>query len=1248
MIIYQHSFSAFEANYAFLPTVRSVAEIKSMFSTRATYLRASAMLYEGGSFKMKATKFQRIAALVLAFLCVFGGMTFAASAKEVDSEESTLANIKELLNAISYNEYVQLEEYAKAKPADKQVSIIGKDGVFFSDAGNEISAEGNKYEHTGDAQKDKDGNKDFDMQKPGIFVDKTAANKQGLYIPDTGKVEWSVSGITKPAKYNMYIEYYPFNNKSADVERIFLINGKVPFAEARYISMSKYWTTPYPDATLKITSKMDSNAILNEAKTAGFTTARIEPRIEGKKTVNYLVCEYPKVWTAANTAFVDKYDLRFFTADIDNNEIRESLSTTPEWSTYIFKDGNGFIQEPFSIVIGPDDDGNVTLTLEGVNEPVVISEIKLVPAAKYDTYEEYLTKNGYKTAPQGTGKVKIEAEYFSGVSDQTVYPLADTTSAVTSPVATNKTYLNTIGGEKWQNVGQWVEYDFSVSESGMYSFATRYKQNVLEGMSTSRVLYIYSGDGVKKGDKGYYNGIPFEEATRLKFNYNDNWQTSYLSDGTTNFEFYFEKDVQYTIRLEVSLGAMGGIVSRVQEVLDAINNDYLDILKVTGTSPDEFKDYNFYRTLPNTMGDMYEQYEEIAGTENPDSIIATILKDSTKSSMTATLENVATLLHDMSTDEDEVAKNLTQLKTYIGSLGTWLGDAKTQPLMLDYITVQNKSEKLPRANANFFASLWHEVTGFFQSFLRNYDRMGALTESENSEQENVEVWLAYGRDQSQVIRNLINNDFTKNTGVTVNLKLVAGGTLLPSILAGKGPDVYLGLGSGDVINYAIRGALAPVETMEGFEEAKSDFNRAAMMVLEIECAGSKTKDENGNHDNCHPTAIDYVPHCYGLPETQSFPMMFVREDILADLNIEIPKTWDDVKKTIPILQANNMEIAMSSDSNIFIYQMGGELFADDGMRINLDSNKSLVAFETMCEMFTMYSFPYQYDFANRFRTGEMPIGFADYTGTYNQLKVFATEIEGLWSFYPLPGIADEDGNINNESVSGVSAVVLISYDRNNAKAQEKANNAWKFMKWYVGADCQINYSNEMVAILGPSAKHATANREALESLPWTRQEYLRIDEQFNHLAAIPNYPGAYIIGRYTKFAFLDAYNDNYNPVESLLGYIDYINEEITRKRDEFGLETLDKEKKQTTLAVKRMQEAEEELIKAQSDPRYLSTYQEDVNAALGEIKNYTTEDYAELKAIAERLTKHNPELFGPAAEKLQAAADRLREYEEYK
>ncbi|MBQ9802369.1 MAG: hypothetical protein IJW51_04795, partial [Clostridia bacterium] len=182
--------------------------------------------------------------------------------------------------------------------------------------------------------------------------------------------------------------------------------------------------------------------------------------------------------------------------------------------------------------------------------------------------------------------------------------------------------------------------------------------------------------------------------------------------------------------------------------------------------------------------------------------------------------------------------------------------------------------------------------------------------------------------------------------------------------------------------------------------------------------------------------------------------------------------------------------------------------------------------------------------------GEMPIGFAGYTGTYNQLTVFATEIKGLWEFYPMPGIVDENGNINNVSVSSVSAIVMM----NGCENQEAS---WEFMKWHAGKDCQVKYSNEMVAIIGPSAKHGTANREALYEMPWTAAEYKQLSYQFENLASIPNYPGAYIIGRYTNFAFLAAYNDNANPVTELQSYITTINKEITRKREEFGLETLE-------------------------------------------------------------------------------------------
>jgi len=178
------------------------------------------------------------------------------------------------------------------------------------------------------------------------------------------------------------------------------------------------------------------------------------------------------------------------------------------------------------------------------------------------------------------------------------------------------------------------------------------------------------------------------------------------------------------------------------------------------------------------------------------------------------------------------------------------------------------------------------------------------------------------------------------------------------------------------------------------------------------------------------------------------------------------------------------------------------------------------------------------------------------------LVVFATEIKGLWEFYPMPGIIqkDADGNdllddagnpiINNVAVSSSSAIVMMNGCTNK-------EGSWNFMTWKVGTKAEIDNANEMVAIMGPSAKQSTANKFALAEMPWTTAEYKQISYQYNNLASIPNYPGAYIIGRYTNFAFLAAYNDNANPVTELQSYISVINEEIARKRAEFDLETLD-------------------------------------------------------------------------------------------
>lgn len=1155
---------------------------------------------------MKRTNFQRLIALVLVFTFLLSCTVISASAADAVSDDSasttdkTLAELKAELNAIKYEEYQQKDAYLNASIPTDAIQIIGTE--YYADGTTaEVSIE------------------EYD----GISA---------LQTPGTGTVSWKVN-IPKAARYNIVIRYYPIEGKSAAIERVLKINDEIPFSEARYISMQKAWSCAFT-AKYQITAQDDLAAMLKEASEAGIEArSETETKKDSKGNeykVTYMVVDYPSVVTNKTNEFINKYSLRFFTIDIDDNEIRSSLEQSPEWRVYECSDVDGFYSEPFSFVF---KEGENIITLEAKNEPVAIQSITLIPETEYVSYADYIAQ--YKDAPKGSTPLKLEAEYFTGSSSQTIYPLEDRTDAANSPSSTKKTVLNTIGGEKWQVAGQTLRYTFSVDSDGLYSIAARFKQNVLEGMSVSRTIYLYSDLSLSEGDKGYYNGIPFAEATKATFEYDTSWQSKYIgshdqeTDTKTVFEFYFKKGVTYTIEFKVNLGEMGDVIRRVQKCLDSINADYLNIIKLTGTNPDQYRDYGFFRVMPDTIQDLYARSKELyAIAEEIEQIIGE------KSSSVATLEQVAWLCNRM-VDEDEVAKNLSQLKSYIGTLGTWITDAKSQPLQLDYLIIQSSDEVLPKATAGFFKSLIHEVSAFIQSFFRNYDRMGSVEES-YSEDDQVQVWLASGRDQSQIIRNLVNNDFTPQYGHSVSIKLVTASTLLPSVLADMGPDVYIGLGEDNVINYAIRGALKNIENMEGFKEMamyyevdesfnkiydangdpirnmSAQFNEAAMLVLGIADAQNKM-------------------HYYGLPETQNFPMMFIRTDVLADLNVEIPKTWDDILAIVPLLQANNMEIGLSNDYKIFLYQMGGELFADNGMRINLDSNVALESFEMMCNMFTMYSFPYKYDFENRFRTGEMPIGIASYNSTYNKLTVFATEIKGLWTMVPLPGIEDENGNINNVSVSTISAIVMLSGCKNE-------EGAWDFMRWHSGTDCQVKYSNEMIATIGPSAKHATANIDALSSLDWTTEEYTNIKLQFNNLASIPNYPGSYIISRYTKFAFLAALNDNKNPVDELQSYINTINKEITRKREEFELETLEIGE---TLASKRLKQC---TLALESDIEKMGASQE--QAAENLIKNtirraIKSQDSLALRNAAEAAKAYNAELFAETITALNNAADVL-------
>ncbi len=892
-----------------------------------------------------------------------------------------------------------------------------------------------------------------------VYTDYDGAKGDALLTPVSGRVSWEVE-IPQAGKYAIKLKYYPLEGTTTAVERKLYINGEHPFDEMRGFSINKVWKNNY---------LLDENG---------------NPHFERG----------------------------------GNSELRPTASQTPEWLEASIIDSNGYYVTPFEFYFAA---GTSMLTLEGVRETMLIESITLYPYEDLPSYDEMLAEyqeKGYKEASMIEGNiVKIQAEYPTAMSHSTIYPINDRTSAITEPQDSALSLLNVIGEEQWTKSGQWLRWEVTVAEDGLYTIGARFKQALLNGLYTSRRLRI---DGE----------IPFAEANNIRFSFDKDWQYEYLGDDNRAYQFYLTAGT-HTLELEVTLGDMGNLLDRVQDTVTTINNAYLEILKLTGPTPDEYRDYGFARLMPDTIKSFFVEANEL------EAIIKELeTMNGIKGSTITTLEQIAILLKKMGTNEDEIAKNLSNLKSYIGNLGTWISDVQYQYLTLDFLTVQPASAEKPQANASFWESFKYEIAKFFVSFFTDYNTLAEISAEDYAQGNVVDVWAVTGRDEAQITRTLIENDFTAKTGVKVNLKLTAGGTLLPSVLAGNGPDVSLG--EADVINYAIRGAVLPLNGYDTFDEVMSRFSPSATIPLSL------------------------YGETYAVPVTQSFPMLFYRKDILNELGLDVPKTWDDLMEMVPILQYNNMDIGMSQDYKIYLYQMGGDLWADEGMRINLDENLSLEAFEMMCNMFTQYSMPLVYDFSNRFRTGEMPIAIQDYT-TYNQLIVFATEIAGLWNFAPIPGMVDDEGNIDNTAVSAVGGITMMS-------GADNCEGAWDFMDWYVDKDFQVSYSNERVALLGESAKHPTANIEALKELSWTADELDALMTQFNNLAAIPSYPGSYIIDRYTGFAFKAAYNDKADPTDELLSYINTINKEINRKREEFGLETLELGQ---TLAEKRAAEA---------------------------------------------------------------------------
>ena len=815
--------------------------------------------------------------------------------------------------------------------------------------------------------------------------------------------------------------------------------------------------------------------------------------------------------------------------DNQGNQIRPTQIEVYDWQSSCFEDDMGYITEPYRFYL---EKGDNEITLEAENEPMIIRKFMVAPVSVIQSYEEYVAKYpDISDQAMTAGYIQmIQGEDSTLRSESSLYAKYDRSSPTTYPNSVTNTVLNYVGGDTWRSSGQWIEWEFEVPEDGYYNIMIKGRQNYSRGSVSSRTVYI---DGE----------IPFSEMKEISYAYSNDWECKDLADENgVPYNFYLTKGT-HTIRLEATLGGVGPILEELEDSTYRVNQIYRKILVYTGANPDRYRDYYIEANYPEVMEAMELESKRLFKIVDD-----TVSYSGQKADNIAAAQTVAQQMERFCEKPNKITLEFTTFKDNITALGTASLNMSETKLDIDYLVVSGTGITPKKDKANIFTKLWHETKSFFASFFVDYNSVGDVYD-ESTDDEVVKVWILTGRDQGTILKSMVDDTFTPESGVKVNVEIVDPTALLNAVLAGRGPNVVLSVGADQPVNYALRGAAEDITQFNDWEEVLSHYTPSSYEQYGLD------------------------GHIYAIPETQTFNVMFYRKDVLEEMGLEVPDTWQELIEMLPTIQGNNLSVGIPTAagssstttattavaSNVpdlslyftLLYQYGGDMYNEMGTKTTVDDEAGIRAFDDYVRYFNDYGLPTIYDFVSRFRSGEMPIGISAYS-TYNTLMVSAPEIRGLWDFTLIPGTeyTNPDGTTyidRSDFITG-SATMMIATEDESLKQK-----SWEFMKWWAKPDTQVRFGREIEALLGSSARYATANKDAFEQLSWSSDDIKVLSEQWDQTVGIREVPGGYYTGRHITNAIRKVINDKDDTRETIIDYSIKINEEIEKKRNEFGL-----------------------------------------------------------------------------------------------
>lgn len=769
---------------------------------------------------------------------------------------------------------------------------------------------------------------------------------------------------------------------------------------------------------------------------------------------------------------------------------------------------------PFSLAVGTN-----VFELTPQNYPVCFTSLTLIRSIPDQSYRDYSSEDAEKQL--GSDFIVIEGEDYLVKNDSFIRG----TNVRNTAVKPNDPYLrpiNVLTGISFKNAGQKVLYEFEVTTAGRYTIAFTYSQPLKPGMPVFRTIEL--------------DGSPlFSECRDVPFPHTGmNVYDHHLFGGEEPYYVFLEAG-RHTLAVKVTAEPIDQIYVDLNRIIGEINATTLQLKKLTGQSSDVARNMDTNRTwqvlqyMPTILEDlsvwqlelhgMYDTLREISGME------PTFAND-----LLLAAQNLERLQADPRTLPNKIALLGDDASSAAQLLGGLLPKLADQGMSLDRIYIYDGKGELPSPKESMWARLEVGVRQFFHSFSAEMNESprrgkdGTLT-----------VWVNKPTQYVEVLQDLCAKDFIAQTGIDVAFSIMPREDKLVLANASRtNPDVVVGLSAHYPFDFAVRGVAKNLLEYDDF----------------LQWYGQEY-----NLESLVPFSFD--GGIYAACDTQEFRVLFYRKDILEMLGLEVPQTLDDVRGMMPTLHRNAMNFSIPLSSNRegykgfqqtmpFVYQNGGDIYAEDGLSATLTDPSTMRGFKEMVDLYLIYGFQTNVrSFLNSFRSGVIPLGISDY-GTYLLLQTTAPELADLWDIALAPGVRNETGQVLRYQSAVDTATMIMS-------STYLGDEAYEFVKWWLSAETQINYANELQLKYGPDFKWNTANLVAFEEMGLPERHKQTILTMWKDWQKeTPRHLASYMLEREISNLWGSAVRDNMPLMLAVDGAQKTVNREMQRKLQEFG------------------------------------------------------------------------------------------------